>query len=143
MANPFAGPQAAGVPVAGEKAAGVQFLFETQCIYNMDTFKTFMKVCVDRGLTDVLLAGITPMKNVGMARYMQKRVPGIDVPDAIVKRMGGVPKEKQAEEGINLAVEQIEEIKEIPGIQDFRPHGHRVGGKGAGNRGTHRPLSRP
>jgi methylenetetrahydrofolate reductase (NADPH) len=50
---------------------------------------------------------------------MQKRVPGIDVPDEIVKRMGGVPKEKQAEEGINLAVEQIEELKGVPGIRGF------------------------
>ena len=50
---------------------------------------------------------------------MQKRVPGIDVPEDIVKRIGGVPKEKQAEEGINLAIEQIEELKEVPGIRGF------------------------
>jgi methylenetetrahydrofolate reductase (NADPH) len=50
---------------------------------------------------------------------MQKRVPGIDVPDDIVRRIGGVPKEKQAEEGINLAVEQIEELKEMPGVRGF------------------------
>ena len=47
--------------------------------------------------------GITPMKNVGMAKYMKNRVPGIDVPEAVIKRIGGVPKEKQAEEGITLA----------------------------------------
>jgi len=76
---------------------------------------------VDRGLTEkvAVLAGITPMKNVCMAKYMQKRVPGMDVPDEIVKRIGGVPKEKQAEEGINLAVEQIEELKSVPGIRGF------------------------
>ncbi|HEX9883197.1 MAG TPA: methylenetetrahydrofolate reductase [Desulfobaccales bacterium] len=121
-ANPFAGPnvEMRVVRLAKKVAAGVQFV-QTQCIYNMDTFKTFMKMSVDRGLTEkvAILAGITPMKNVGMARYMQKRVPGIDVPDEIVKRMGGVPKEKQAEEGINLAVEQIEELKGVPGIRGF------------------------
>ena len=121
-ANPFAGPnvELRAVRLGKKVAAGVQFV-QTQCIYNMDTFKTFMKICVDRGITEkcAILAGITPMKNVGMARYMQKRVPGIDVPDEIIKRMGGVPKEKQAEEGINLAVEQIEEIKTIPGIKGF------------------------
>ena len=37
----------------------------------------------------------------------------------IIKRMGGVPKEKQAEEGINLAIEQIEELKSVPGIRGF------------------------
>jgi len=121
-ANPFAAPNVAlrVSRLAKKVAAGVQFV-QTQCIYNMETFKTFMKMAVDRGLHEkvAILAGITPMKNVGMAKYMQKRVPGIDVPDEIVKRMGGVPKEKQPEEGINLAVEQIEELKEVEGIRGF------------------------
>jgi methylenetetrahydrofolate reductase (NADPH) len=106
--------------LAKKVAAGVQFI-QTQCIYNMETMKTFMKMVVDRGLHEKvsILAGITPMKNVGMAKYMQKRVPGMDVPDEIVKRIGGVPKEKQAEEGINLAVDQIEELKEVAGIRGF------------------------
>jgi methylenetetrahydrofolate reductase (NADPH) len=120
--NPFAGPNVAlrVARLAKKAAAGVQFT-QTQCIYNMNTFKEFMKIMVDRGLHEkvAVLAGITPMKNVGMAKYMQKRVPGIDVPDEIVKRMGGVPKEKQAEEGIKLAIEQVQEIKEIPGIKGF------------------------
>lgn len=121
-ANPFAGPN---VPLRaarlGKKAAaGVQFV-QTQCIYNMDKFKEFMKIVVDRGLHEkvAVMAGITPMKNVGMAKYMQKRVPGMDVPDAIVQRMAGVPKEKQAEEGLNLAVEQIEELKGVAGVRGF------------------------
>jgi methylenetetrahydrofolate reductase (NADPH) len=121
-ANPFAGPNVAlrVSRLAKKVAAGVQFV-QTQCIYNMDTFKTFMKMVVDRGLHEkvAILAGITPMKNVGMAKYMQKRVPGIDVPDAIVQRMSSVPKEKQPEEGINLAVEQIEELKGVEGIRGF------------------------
>jgi methylenetetrahydrofolate reductase (NADPH) len=106
--------------LAKKAAAGIQFV-QTQCIYNMNTFKEFMKMAVDRGLTEkvAILAGITPMKNVGMARYMAKRVPGIDVPDEIIKRMGGVPKEKQPEEGINLAVEQVQELKEVEGVRGF------------------------
>jgi len=121
-ANPFAGPnvEMRVVRLAKKVAAGCQFV-QTQCIYNMDTFKKFMKMVVDRGMHEkvAILAGITPMKNVGMAKYMQKRVPGIDVPDDIVKRMGGVPKENQPEEGIKLAVEQIEELKEVEGIRGF------------------------
>jgi methylenetetrahydrofolate reductase (NADPH) len=121
-ANPFAGPnvEMRVARLAKKVAAGCQFV-QTQCIYNMNTFKTFMKMVVDRGLHEkvAILAGITPMKNVGMAKYMQKRVPGIDVPDDIVKRMGGVPKENQPEEGIKLAVEQIEELKEVEGIRGF------------------------
>ena len=121
-ANPFAGPnvELRVARLAKKAAAGVQFI-QTQCIYNMDTFKTFMKLAVDRGITEkvAILAGITPMKNVGMAKYMQKRVPGMDVPDEVVKRIGGVPKEKQAEEGVTFAIEQIEELKSVPGVKGF------------------------
>jgi methylenetetrahydrofolate reductase (NADPH) len=121
-ANPFAGPnvELRVARLAKKAAAGVQFI-QTQCIYNMDTMKTFMKMVVDRGLHEkvAILAGITPMKNVGMARYMQKRVPGMDVPEEIVNRLKGVPKEKQADEGVNIAVEQIEELKEVEGIRGF------------------------
>jgi methylenetetrahydrofolate reductase (NADPH) len=121
-ANPFAGPnvELRVARLAKKANAGVQFI-QTQCIYNMDKFKEFMKLAVDKGLTEkvAILAGITPMKNVGMAKYMQKRVPGMDVPDEVVKRIGGVPKEKQAEEGVSFAIEQIEEIKSIPGIKGF------------------------
>jgi methylenetetrahydrofolate reductase (NADPH) len=121
-ANPFAGPnvELRVARLAKKAAAGLQFV-QTQCIYNMETMRTFMKMVVDRGLHEkvAILAGITPMKNVGMARYMQKRVPGIDVPDAIIDRLKGVPKEKQADEGINIAVEQIEELKGVEGIRGF------------------------
>jgi methylenetetrahydrofolate reductase (NADPH) len=121
-ANPFAGPnvEMRVARLAKKAAAGVQFI-QTQCIYNMDKFKEFMKLAVDRGLTEkvAILAGITPMKNVGMAKYMQKRVPGMDVPDEVVKRIGGVPKEKQAEEGVTFAIEQIEELKSVPGVKGF------------------------
>jgi methylenetetrahydrofolate reductase (NADPH) len=121
-ANPFAGPnvELRVSRLAKKAAAGVQFI-QTQCVYNMDKFKEFMKLAVDKGITEkvAILAGITPMKNVGMARYMQKRVPGMDVPDEVVKRIGGVPKEKQAEEGVTFAIEQIEELKSVPGVKGF------------------------
>ena len=80
-----------------------------------------MTAVVDRGLHKqvAILPGITPMKTVGMAKYMKNRVPGMDVPDEIVKRMGSVPKEKQAEEGIKIAVEQIQRLKEVEGVAGF------------------------
>ena len=80
-----------------------------------------MKGVCERGLHKqvAILPGITPMKTVGMAKYMKNRVPGMDVPDEIVKRMGGVPKEKQAEEGMKIAVEQIQRLKEVEGVAGF------------------------
>ena len=63
-----------------------------------------------------ILAGVTPMKSVGMARYMQLKVPGMDVPNEIIKRLQGAGKGKVAAEGIKIACEQIEEFKEMKGV---------------------------
>jgi len=120
-ANPFADPFEIRVPRLAKKiAAGAEFI-QTQCIYNLDKFEEWMKMVRDRGLHEkvYILAGLTPMKNVGMARYMKKRVPGMDVPDEIVERLAGTPKEKQAEEGINICIESIERLKEVEGVAGF------------------------
>jgi methylenetetrahydrofolate reductase (NADPH) len=117
-ANPFADPQDFRVVRMGKKiAAGAQFI-QTQCIYNMERFRHFMDMANDMGLTEkcYILAGITPLKSVGMANYMKKFVPGLDVPDSYITRLRGVPKDKQAAEGIQIAVEQIHECLEMKGI---------------------------
>ena len=57
------------------------------------------------------------MKSTGMARYMKNKVSGMDIPDAVIKRMEGVPKDKQREEGIRISVETIERLKEMPGVK--------------------------
>ncbi|MEW6387010.1 MAG: methylenetetrahydrofolate reductase [Thermodesulfobacteriota bacterium] len=117
-ANPFADPFEFRVVRMGKKiAAGAQFI-QTQCIYNMEKFSKFMEMANDMGLTEkaFILAGITPLKSVGMANYMKKFVPGLDVPDSYITRLKGVPKDKQAEEGIKIAVEQIQECLEMKGI---------------------------
>jgi methylenetetrahydrofolate reductase (NADPH) len=117
-ANPFADPFAIRVPrLAKKAAAGVDFI-QTQCIYNMDKFKEWMKGVVDRGLHEKvkILAGVTPMKSVGMARYMKKSVPGMDVPDEVIKRLQGAGKGNAATEGIKFCVEQIQELKGMEGI---------------------------
>ncbi len=117
-ANPFADPQDFRVVRMGKKiAAGAQFI-QTQCIYNMERFRHFMEMANDMGLTEkaYILAGITPLKSVGMANYMKKFVPGLDVPDSCITRLRGVPKDKQAAEGIKFAVEQIHECLEMKGI---------------------------
>jgi methylenetetrahydrofolate reductase (NADPH) len=117
-ANPFAEPYEYRVHRLKKKiAAGVDFI-QTQCIYNMQRFQEFIKTANDMGLTEqcYLLAGVTPMKSVGMAKYMKTKVPGMDVPDEIIKRLQGVEKAKVADEGIRIACEQIEEFKEMKGV---------------------------
>ena len=118
-ANPFADPFELRVARLAKKVrAGVDFI-QTQCIYNMDKFEREMMGIRERGLHKqvAILAGVTPMKSEGMARYMKNKVPGMDVPDEIIQRMAGVPKDKQAQEGIDIAVETIGRLKGIEGVR--------------------------
>jgi methylenetetrahydrofolate reductase (NADPH) len=120
-ANPFADPFEIRVPRLAKKiAAGVEFI-QTQCIYNLEKFELWMKQVCDRRLHEkvYILAGVTPFKSAGMAKYVKNRVPGMDVPDEVVKRIGGVPKEKQAQEGIDICVESIQRLKELEGVKGF------------------------
>lgn len=119
-ANPFADPFEWRVFRLEKKIeAGADFI-QTQCIYNMNKFKEWLHRAREMGLTEKtrILAGITPLKSVGMARYMQKSVPGMDVPEAVIKRLQGIGngKGKAAKEGIKMACEQIEELKEMKGV---------------------------
>lgn len=117
-ANPFADPFEWRVHRLAKKInAGVDFI-QTQCIYNMKKFREWIKQANDMGLTEkvYILAGVTPMKSVGMAKYMKSKVPGMDVPDEVIKRLQGAGKGKVADEGIKFACEQIEEFKEMKGV---------------------------
>lgn len=120
-ANPFGDPFKIRVPRLAKKVAcGAEFI-QTQCIYNVDKFELWMKGVCERGLEEqvYILAGITPMRSVGMARYLKKNVPGMDVPDELIDRLKGVDKKKQSEEGITIAVETIQRLKEVKGVAGF------------------------
>lgn len=117
-ANPFADPFELRVMRLAKKiAAGADFI-QTQCIFNVPKFEKWMEGVRERGLHKkcYILAGVTPCKSLGAAKYMANRVPGMDVPKEIVDRMASVPKEKQAEEGVTICVETIEKLKKIEGV---------------------------
>ena len=117
-ANPFADPfESRVVRLAKKVAAGVQFI-QTQCIFNLERFAEWMEQVRDRGLHEKvhILGGVTPMKSVGMANYMKNMVPGMDVPDALIARIKGVEKDKRAEEGVKIAIETIQQLKEMEGV---------------------------
>ncbi len=117
-ANPFAEPFEWRVHRLAKKvAAGADFI-QTQCVFNMGKMREWVKRAVDMGITEktYILAGVTPMKSIGMAKYMASKVPGMDVPDEIIKRLQGAGKGKVADEGIQIACEQIEEFKEMKGV---------------------------
>jgi methylenetetrahydrofolate reductase (NADPH) len=120
-ANPFADPFELRVARLAKKVnAGADFV-QTQCIYDLERFEKWMEGVRDRGLHEriSILAGVTPLKSAGMAKYMKNKVPGMIVPEELIKRMSGVPKERQPEEGLNICVETIQRLKEVKGVRGF------------------------
>ena len=114
--NPFATPyKFRGMRLAKKVNAGADFV-QTQAIFDMDMFETWMDDVRSRGLDKKIhiLAGVIPMKTAGAARYMKNKVPGMIVPNSIIDRMKNASDPK--EEGIKLCVEQIETLKNIKGV---------------------------
>jgi 5,10-methylenetetrahydrofolate reductase len=117
-ANPFADPFEFRVfRLANKVAAGVDFI-QTQIIFNVDKFAKWMEAVREHGLHEKvkILAGVAPIKSIGAARYMQKKVPGMDVPEATIERLKGVPKEDVSKEGIRVCVDIINQVREIKGV---------------------------
>jgi 5,10-methylenetetrahydrofolate reductase len=115
-ANPFGDPFPFRAIRLGKKVrAGADFV-QTQCIYDMDRFRAWMRQVRDLGLHEqvFIMAGVTPVKSAGMARYMRDQVPGLSVPDEVVKRIEQA--EDPQEEGLRICVEQIQEFRETEGI---------------------------
>jgi len=117
--NPFADPfELRALRLKKKIEAGADFM-QTQCIFNVPKFKKWMEEVRALGLHQEIkiLAGITPIKGAGMANYMKKFVPGMDVPQEIVDRIAAQEKgAPQQAEGKKLAVEMIKEFAEIEGV---------------------------
>jgi methylenetetrahydrofolate reductase (NADPH) len=114
--NPFADPfQYRAARLAKKVKAGADFI-QTQIIYNIEKFEQWMSMVREMGLHKKvsILAGVTPIRSLGMAKYMKKNVPGMDVPDELIKRLEGAEKKKA--EGINICLEVIERVRKIEGV---------------------------
>lgn len=90
-------------------AAGAKFI-QTQAIYDLDNFKRFMERA--RQYDVKIMAGIVLLVSAGMARYMNKNVPGIFVPDPLVKEMADAPKGKRLDAGIRIAGRMIKQLRD-------------------------------
>ncbi|NVM21466.1 MAG: methylenetetrahydrofolate reductase [Desulfobacterales bacterium] len=115
-ANPFADPFEFRVTRLAKKVnAGADFI-QTQGIFDTPKFVEWMKMVRDRGLHEKthILAGLIPMKSVGMARYMRNNVPGLSVPKELVDRMADAKDPK--EEGVKICLETIEQLKDVEGV---------------------------
>ncbi len=88
--------------------AGARF-FQTQAVYEADRFAKFMKRVEGFGVP--VLAGIIPLKSVGMARFMNKNVAGVFVPEETIQKMAAAKDKAQA--GVDIAAGLIKDLKDI------------------------------
>jgi methylenetetrahydrofolate reductase (NADPH) len=115
--NPFAEPFIFRVARLAKKIrAGADFI-QTQPVYDFERFKRWMGMVRDQGLDQqvALIAGVMPVKSHRALIYMNENVAGIKIPRELIARMEHAVDPK--EEGITIAVEQVEQLREIPGIR--------------------------
>jgi methylenetetrahydrofolate reductase (NADPH) len=117
--NPFAPPLEFRPMRLGKKVeAGAEFI-QTQICFNPEKMRLFMSRCGELGLLDHVwvLAGVFIPRSGRATRYLRDQVPGIDVPDAILTRMeSGASPEAQRREGVEIALEMVDAVRQIPGI---------------------------
>jgi methylenetetrahydrofolate reductase (NADPH) len=116
--NPFAPPLKWRAERLGKKvAAGAQF-FQTQFIYDIPIFTSFIDRVRDLGFDKrcFILAGVGPIKSLRAMEHMRREVPGMYVPDDVIRRLRGVPDDRVAAEGLKLCSEIIQQVKDIPGV---------------------------
>ncbi len=115
-ANPYADPFEIQVDHLRKKIdAGAEFI-QTQSVYNVEKFSTWMDDVCSQGLEKKvhILAGVTPLKSVKMAERMKFHVPGTDVPDQVYDRMKNAS--DPAKEGYQIALQTIRDLKGLKGI---------------------------
>jgi 5,10-methylenetetrahydrofolate reductase len=116
--NPFAPPLDFRPMRLGKKIeAGAEFV-QTQICFNLEKMRLFMARAGELGLLERVwvLAGVFVPRSSRAVRYLRDQVPGIDVPDAVIERIDSVPLERQRAEGIRMAVEIVEQVRQIPGV---------------------------
>jgi methylenetetrahydrofolate reductase (NADPH) len=96
--------------------AGAQF-FQTNLVFDVDRMDIWLNALAQRNVLDkvYILIGITPLKTLKMAQYMNDTVPGVTIPDRLLKRLEAAG-DGVEEEGVQIALELIEQIKTKQGI---------------------------
>jgi 5,10-methylenetetrahydrofolate reductase len=116
--NPFA-PPLEFRPLRLQKKvwAGADFI-QTQLVFDVPMFARFMSTVRDLGLTEkvFIIPSIGIPRSARGAHFMREKVPGLHVPDAIVDRLEKTLPAHQSQEGIQIAVELVKAVREIPGV---------------------------
>jgi methylenetetrahydrofolate reductase (NADPH) len=116
--NPFVPPlQWRADRLAKKAAAGADFI-QTQYIFDVQVFSDFMMRVRDLGADRqvYILAGVGPLRSPKAAQFMRTRVPGVVIPDSIVDRLNKTPRERWQDEGMQICVEIIQQVREIKGV---------------------------
>ncbi|HNR03024.1 MAG TPA: methylenetetrahydrofolate reductase C-terminal domain-containing protein [Anaerolineaceae bacterium] len=98
--------------------AGAQF-FQTNILFDLDRFDEWLNAMAARNTLDkvYILAGISPLRSLRSALFLSKEVPGVYVPESILKRMEKADHAGNAqEEGVQIALEMIEKIRKLEGV---------------------------
>ena len=97
--------------------AGAQF-FQTNLVFDINGLETWLNALAKRNILGkvYILVGITPLKSYKMAKYLDEDVPGVKVPQAILKRLEAAGEEGAPEEGFNIAMELIQGIRKLEGV---------------------------
>jgi methylenetetrahydrofolate reductase (NADPH) len=114
--NPFAPPlDYRPLRLAKKIAAGAQFV-QTQYCFDIKLFQKYMAVVRDAGSHEKVffLAGVGPLNSARSAEWIRRNVPGVHIPDEIIRRMKAA--DDQEEEGIRICVDMIAALKEIEGV---------------------------
>jgi methylenetetrahydrofolate reductase (NADPH) len=115
-ANPFAPPYDFRPHRMAKKiAAGAQFIQTNYC-FDIPRFKEFMARSRDLGLLEkvFVLPGVGPMASARTATWIRNNVPGIHIPDEVIKRLAGAKDQKK--EGQQICIDLIQELREIEGV---------------------------
>ena len=117
-ANPFVPPfDFRPFRLAKKVEAGADFI-QTQYCFDLTRLETFMAAARDLGLPErvFILIGVGPLRSAKAAEFLRSRIPGVVIPDEVIRRLRGVPADKQKEEGRSICIEMIQQVREIPGV---------------------------
>lgn len=116
--NPFAPPREfRHLRLAKKIEAGACFI-QTQYCFDVPVLEAFMRRVRDLGLHEqvFILVGVGPLRSDKAAEFMRSKVPGVHIPDAVIERLAKTPKARKSEEGKQICIEIIQQVRQIPGV---------------------------
>lgn len=123
--NPFAPPyDFRPLRLKKKIEAGAQFV-QSQYCYDIPMLREYMKRVCDMGLHEkcYILIGVGPLASAKTARWIRSNVPGVHIPDDIIRRLEGAENQKQ--EGKRLCIDLMQEIRDIEGVSGIHVMAYR------------------